>query len=233
MVGHPDHLPAYRRQNLGGQNDVVGAQVRACVELQHRTALAEHVMVEGDHLATKDIVVQGGGPNLGRDPGGPAGYVRGNVEAHADAALLRVTAEHQKRGVHVTLDHEVQPRADRLTDLTLRPAGQVGPGHGAGEGAVLVARLPPHQVAEPEAAVLPLGEPHQGVVATALAYILFTAALVRLPVSWSATLSLAEPLTASLLGLAVLGESLAPVQLAGAALVAIGLLVLASSRAPS
>jgi DME family drug/metabolite transporter len=52
-------------------------------------------------------------------------------------------------------------------------------------------------------------------------------------VSWSATLSLAEPLTASLLGLAVLGESLAPVQLAGAALVAIGLLVLASSRAPS
>jgi DME family drug/metabolite transporter len=72
-----------------------------------------------------------------------------------------------------------------------------------------------------------------GVVATAIAYILFTAALVRLPVSWSATLSLAEPLTASLLGLAVLGESLAPLQLAGAALVATGLLTLASSPAPS
>jgi DME family drug/metabolite transporter len=71
------------------------------------------------------------------------------------------------------------------------------------------------------------------VVATALAYILFTAALVRLPVAWSATLSLAEPLTASLLGLAVLGESLAPVQLLGAALVATGLLALASSRPPS
>jgi DME family drug/metabolite transporter len=72
-----------------------------------------------------------------------------------------------------------------------------------------------------------------GVVATAIAYILFTAALVRLPVAWTATLSLAEPLTASLLGLAVLGESLSPVQLAGAALVAIGLLTLASSPAPA
>jgi DME family drug/metabolite transporter len=85
-------------------------------------------------------------------------------------------------------------------------------------------------LADPRGAIVVL---ELGVVATALAYILFTAALVRLPVSWSATLSLAEPLTASLLGLAVLGESLAPIQLAGAALVAIGLLVLASSRAPS
>jgi DME family drug/metabolite transporter len=72
-----------------------------------------------------------------------------------------------------------------------------------------------------------------GVVATAIAYILFTAALVRLPVSWGATLSLAEPLTASLLGMLVLGESLAPVQLAGAALVAAGLLALASAPASS
>ena len=35
-----------------------------------------------------------------------------------------------------------------------------------------------------------------GLVATALAYILFTAALARLPVTWAATGSLAEPLTA-------------------------------------
>ena len=59
MVGHPDHLPAYRRQNLGGQNDVGGAHLRAGVELQHRTAFAEHVMVERDHLAAEDVVVQG------------------------------------------------------------------------------------------------------------------------------------------------------------------------------
>jgi DME family drug/metabolite transporter len=85
-------------------------------------------------------------------------------------------------------------------------------------------------LADPRGAIVVL---ELGVVATALAYILFTAALVRLPVSWTATLSLAEPLTASLLGLAVLGESLAPVQLVGAALVATGLVTLASARAPS
>ena len=78
--------------------------------------------------------------------------------------LLRVTGQHQKRGVHVTLNHQVQSRADRLTDLTLRPAGQVGPGHGAGEGTVLVV-LQSHQVPEPEAAMTELGEPHQSVVA--------------------------------------------------------------------
>jgi DME family drug/metabolite transporter len=68
-----------------------------------------------------------------------------------------------------------------------------------------------------------------GVVATAIAYILFTRALTRLPVSWGATLSLAEPLTASLLGTVVLGESLAPIQLLGAGLVALGLVALAAS----
>ena len=72
-----------------------------------------------------------------------------------------------------------------------------------------------------------------GVVATALAYILYTAALVRLPVSHGATLSLAEPLTASLLGTLILGESLAPIQLVGAALVAAGLLALATAPSAS
>ena len=72
-----------------------------------------------------------------------------------------------------------------------------------------------------------------GVFATALAYILFTRALVRLPVSWGATLSLAEPLTASLLGVVVLGESLTTLQLAGAGLVAAGLIVLATARSSS
>jgi DME family drug/metabolite transporter len=66
-----------------------------------------------------------------------------------------------------------------------------------------------------------------GVVATALAYLLFTRALTRLPVSHGATLSLAEPLTATLLGTLVLGESLALTQLVGAGLVAAGLLLLA------
>jgi DME family drug/metabolite transporter len=81
---------------------------------------------------------------------------------------------------------------------------------------------------EPRGALIAL---ELGLVATALAYILFTRALARLPVSWSATLSLAEPLTASLLGVLVLSETLAPVQLAGAALVATGLVTLAAAAA--
>ena len=72
-----------------------------------------------------------------------------------------------------------------------------------------------------------------GVVATALAYILFTAGLARLPVRWGATLSLCEPLTASLLGAVVLGERLGPTQLLGALLVGLGLAVLATARARS
>lgn len=72
-----------------------------------------------------------------------------------------------------------------------------------------------------------------GVVTTAIAYLLFTRGLDRLPVSWGATLSLAEPLTASLLGTLVLGETLVAAQLAGGALVSFGLLVLASSARSS
>jgi DME family drug/metabolite transporter len=72
-----------------------------------------------------------------------------------------------------------------------------------------------------------------GVVTTALAYVLFTRALGRLPVSWGATLSLAEPLTASVLGTLVLGETLGAAQLAGGALVFLGLLILASSARSS
>ena len=85
-------------------------------------------------------------------------------------------------------------------------------------------------VATPRGAVVAL---ELGLVATVLAYLLFTSALSRLPVSWGATLSLGEPVTASLLGLAVLGERLEPVQLGGAVLVLGGLLVLASARPPS
>lgn len=85
-------------------------------------------------------------------------------------------------------------------------------------------------LAEPRGALVSL---ELGLVATALAYILFTRALTRLPVAWGATLSLAEPLTASLLGMLVLGESLEPVQLAGALLVAAGLVVLATAPTAS
>ena len=49
---------------------------------------------------------------------------------------------------------------------------------------------------------------HLGLMATALAYILFTRGLQIVPVASAVTLSLAEPLTASLLGVFLLGERL-------------------------
>lgn len=49
---------------------------------------------------------------------------------------------------------------------------------------------------------------HLGILATTLSYILFAKGLKTVSVSKTATLSLAEPLTAALLGVIVLGESL-------------------------
>ena len=64
-----------------------------------------------------------------------------------------------------------------------------------------------------------------GLGATALAYILFASGLSRVSVSTAATLTLAEPLTAGLLGVLVLGERLTPVAVAGIGLLVAGLLL--------
>lgn len=87
-----------------------------------------------------------------------------------------------------------------------------------------------HWVASPSGMLVAL---ELGLVATTAAYLLFNRGLARIPVSWGATLSLAEPLTASCLGVLVLGETLTPVQLGGAALVAAGLATIATARAAS
>jgi drug/metabolite transporter, DME family len=68
-----------------------------------------------------------------------------------------------------------------------------------------------------------------GLGATALAYILFASGLSKVSVSTAATLTLAEPLTAGLLGVLVLGERVSPVALGGMALIVLGL-VLATTR---
>ena len=68
---------------------------------------------------------------------------------------------------------------------------------------------------------------HLGLVATALAYVLFGCGLQRTPVTTAATLSLAEPLTAASLGLLLLGERLTALGLAGAGLLFAGLVLLA------
>ncbi|MDI3316297.1 MAG: EamA family transporter [Bacillota bacterium] len=68
---------------------------------------------------------------------------------------------------------------------------------------------------------------HLGLVATALAYTLFTRGLRRLPAATAATLSLAEPLTATFLGTVVLREPFTGPEAAGALLLLGGLLLLA------
>lgn len=65
-----------------------------------------------------------------------------------------------------------------------------------------------------------------GVFATALAYALFTRGLSSTPAPTAVSLSLAEPLTASLLGIFLLGERLPPIALVGMGLIFTGLLIL-------
>jgi DME family drug/metabolite transporter len=71
---------------------------------------------------------------------------------------------------------------------------------------------------------------HIGLIATALAYLCFIRGLVTVPAASAVTLALAEPLTATLLGMLVLGERLRGPALLGMALLALGLGVLAWPR---
>jgi DME family drug/metabolite transporter len=102
-----------------------------------------------------------------------------------------------------------------------------------GTGALLVAPLlvlvPSGELVTPGGAALVV---YLGVVPTALAYVLFARGLRHLPAGETATLTLAEPLTAALLGVVVLDERPGGVALVGAGLVLVGLLLLALRRAP-
>jgi drug/metabolite transporter, DME family len=67
-----------------------------------------------------------------------------------------------------------------------------------------------------------------GIAATGLAYLLFSAGLRGVPAVTGTTLALAEPLTATALGISVFGERLTPVALIGAAAVAMALVAAAA-----
>ncbi|MET4158614.1 DMT family transporter [Agromyces sp. PvR057] len=67
-----------------------------------------------------------------------------------------------------------------------------------------------------------------GLVATTLAYVLFGVGLSGLAPAVVSTLTLAEPLTAGILGVVVLGETLAPGSVLGLAILALGIVVLAA-----
>ena len=71
---------------------------------------------------------------------------------------------------------------------------------------------------------------HLGVVTVGFAYLLFAIGLAAIPVATAATLTLAEPLTAGLLGVFVLGETLTTTAVLGIALLLVGLLILAFQR---
>jgi len=74
-----------------------------------------------------------------------------------------------------------------------------------------------------------------GLVATTLAYVLFGVGLGGLAPATVSTLTLAEPLTAGILGVAMLGETLTTGGLVGLAVLAAGIVVLATAgvqRAP-
>lgn len=65
-----------------------------------------------------------------------------------------------------------------------------------------------------------------GVVTTTVAYLLFAWGLRRLPAATVSTLTLGEPLTATLLGILLLGERLPPMAIVGLVVLAAGLTIL-------
>ncbi len=71
---------------------------------------------------------------------------------------------------------------------------------------------------------------HLGVFATALAYFLFSSGLKALPVATAVTLTLAEPLTATFLGIFLVGETLTFTSLIGVSLLFMGLVILSVSK---
>jgi DME family drug/metabolite transporter len=73
---------------------------------------------------------------------------------------------------------------------------------------------------------------HLGLVTTALAYTLFGRGLRSIPAASAVTLSLAEPLTAGLLGVFLLGEKLAPQGWAGILLLFTGLMLISFQENP-
>lgn len=108
---------------------------------------------------------------------------------------------------------------------------------GAGSALVAVVAVPfvdLRWVASPDGLTMALW---LGLATIALAYTLFTWGLQRLTAATASTLTLAEPLTAAILGIAVLGERLSAPAIAGLVVLGAGLVLLAwgsrSSRDPA
>jgi drug/metabolite transporter, DME family len=114
----------------------------------------------------------------------------------------------------------------RLLDAGGAPEGVMAAVFGTGALILLplLALVPLGDLATPAGLALAL---YLGAIPTALAYVLFARGLERIGAGETATLTLAEPLTAAALGVVVLGERPGAAAVAGAALVLAGLAVLA------
>ena len=73
---------------------------------------------------------------------------------------------------------------------------------------------------------------HLGLVATTLSYALFTRGVRHTPVATATLLSLAEPVTAVVLGVTIVGEDLTAAAVIGIALLLVGVTIAATVRAP-
>ncbi len=160
-------------------------------------------------LAGVGLLVFAGGGSAGSDPLGFAGSL-------GAGASFAVFANAQRR----LMDGGWDP---------FTVAGAMGAGSGL-VGVVLLPFVDVRWAASPAGLAMSLW---LGLATIALAYTLFTWGLQGLTAATAATLTLAEPLTAALLGIAVLGERLSAPAVAGLAVLGIGLVVLAwGSRAP-
>ncbi len=179
--------------------------------LTRRRPTATWMLATG--LATVGVVLLGAGGEAGTGGGtDPMGLV-GSVGAGATFAVI---ANAQRR----------------LLDAGWDPFTVVG-AMGACAAAIFACALPFVDVgwlAEPRGIAMALW---LGLATIGVAYVLFTWGLSGLTAATAATLTLAEPLTASILGVVVLGERLSPLAVAGLVVLAAGLALLAlGSRAP-
>jgi drug/metabolite transporter, DME family len=142
----------------------------------------------------------------------------GEADANLGGILLAVLAG-TGYGAYTVL-------AKRLLDRGAEPIGVMAAGFGSA-GVLLVPVLflaGPSFLANPGGIAMVL---YLGAIPTALAYVLFARGLRHLSSGETTTLVLAEPLTAVLLGILVLGEQPAPIAIAGACCILAGLAVLA------
>ena len=142
----------------------------------------------------------------------------GEADVHVGGILLAVLAG-SGYAIYTVL-------AKRLLDRGAEPIGVMAAGFGSA-GVLLVPVLliaGPGFLGAPGGLAMVL---YLGAVPTALAYVLFARGLRHLSSGETTTIVLAEPLTAVLLGIVVLGEQPGAIAIAGAALVLAGLAVLA------